>query len=194
MRVNGKLILKEGCVSNGADVSIELSPVNSQDIREGNEVWVRAKLWNIQKEGFWIMVSGHGAGVKSEDIIAHFSQSKPKLPQYISIDILADAYEGGTLITPFTLGKQEIQQLGIYEEKGIKFWVIKKNDRKKFKPEEKYCECKEPKPYWIKAKNESRICENCHKEIKPSSVECKHEWMDYPMHPSKFCRKCGVNR
>ena len=24
--------------------------------------------------------------------------------------------------------------------------------------------------------------------------ECKHEWMDYPMHPSKYCRKCGVNR
>jgi hypothetical protein len=24
--------------------------------------------------------------------------------------------------------------------------------------------------------------------------ECKHEWMDYPMHPGRYCRKCGVNR
>ncbi len=56
-------------------------------------------------------------------------------PQNISIDILADAYEGGNLISPFKLGKQEIQTLGIYEEKGIKFWVIKKNDRIKPEPQ-----------------------------------------------------------
>lgn len=80
-----------------------------------------------------------------KDYIPEPTPPQQELPQNISIDILVDAYEGGNLISPFRLGKQEIQTLGIYEEKGIKFWVILKDKYKPILPKAK----KEIEPFMI---------------------------------------------
>ncbi|MCK9370630.1 hypothetical protein M0R04_12030 [Candidatus Dojkabacteria bacterium] len=58
----------------------------------------------------------------------------------------------------------------------------------------------------LKPREEKRfgdICNNCGCEkilhncpecgMKQPKSNCEHEWMDYPMHSSKFCRKCGIN-
>ena len=96
------------------------------------------KLWGCENSHSEFCRACHNCGSEAtiqlslQDLISQLSKEEIReimaynSKENISIDIIVETDEGDNLISPFTLGKQEIQSLGIYQEKNIKFWVIRK--------------------------------------------------------------------
>lgn len=76
MQISGKFISGEGLGTPDFKATIELPTVNLQDIREGDEVWVKA----IVRKGIMSGVLQIETGKVNQvyDVIAHFPQAKPE--------------------------------------------------------------------------------------------------------------------
>jgi len=74
MRIKGKLVKNIEQVDDYKEAEIELPPVDLSKIKEGDEVWVKCKLRDVQYSQKMVIAMAH----KMKDIIAHFSPEKPK--------------------------------------------------------------------------------------------------------------------
>ena len=73
LKWNNREISDKVIITKGDEVVIELSPVNSQDIQEGDEVWVRLYV-TIDSNGKKLY--HNFSEIPENNIIAHFSQPK----------------------------------------------------------------------------------------------------------------------
>ncbi len=78
MQIIGKVIKCNQCYGKIAEATIELPPVNPQNIKEGDEVWVKHKVTGHNFNALLTKTNYSSMGIEIVDTIAHFPQAKPE--------------------------------------------------------------------------------------------------------------------